>query len=177
MVEILTPDDASLSSLPVVLTNAGSALSVEWKIASGNSAGRISTGSGRSVELTGTGRVDGFIPDGSTGAQTTLFLSTLDGGPAPLPEAYSLEQNYPNPFNGATIIPFSLVAESHVTLEIFNVLGQKVLTLVDRTLGPGVHSASLGTERIPTGIFMYRLTAENSAGHRFVADRKLVHVK
>ena len=177
MVELMTHDVALASSLPVVMANAALPMSLQWKIAPGNHAARLSTGSGASVELTGTGRIDVFTPELTGSGESTLFLTLRTDGTDEVPGNFDLGQNYPNPFNGTTIIPFSLVTESRVTIDIFNVLGEKVLTLVDRTFDPGVHSASLASERIPTGVFLYRITAENAAGNRFVAARKLLHVK
>ncbi len=57
-----------------------------------------------------------------------------------LPEKYALSQNYPNPFNPTTTIDYSLGVGGHVTIEVYNMAGQKVKTLVDRFVGPGEHS-------------------------------------
>lgn len=57
-----------------------------------------------------------------------------------LPNNFALEQNYPNPFNPETVIPFQLPVDTKVTVEIFNVLGQKVKTLVNGELEAGYHA-------------------------------------
>ncbi|UCD64129.1 MAG: T9SS type A sorting domain-containing protein [Candidatus Zixiibacteriota bacterium] len=86
-----------------------------------------------------------------------------------LPGEFTLRQNYPNPFNPGTVICFELPAAANVTLEIFNILGQRVNTLVDRERLPaGAHRIDWrGTdsrgERVASGIYLYRLTAGDRA--------------
>jgi serine protease len=84
---------------------------------------------------------------------------------ATLPQGFSLDQNYPNPFNPKTTISYSLPTTSYVTLEIFNVLGQRVTTLVDQTMGAGQHqvdwnSTDQSGNSVASGIYFYRLTTE-----------------
>ena len=69
---------------------------------------------------------------------------------ASLPERLSLGQNYPNPFNPSTIIPYQLPAAAHVRLEVFNLLGQRIATLVNGHQPAGFH-APVGTAPMPQG--------------------------
>ena len=97
---------------------------------------------------------------------------------ASLPQNYDLKQNYPNPFNGTTQIQFDLPKSSHVTLEIFNVLGQKVKTLVDEELQAGYKQVTWdGKDQrgnlVSTGIYFYRIRAEN----QFTDMRKMLLIK
>ncbi|GAB4380457.1 MAG: hypothetical protein Kow0042_30560 [Calditrichia bacterium] len=90
---------------------------------------------------------------------------------------YQLSQNYPNPFNVSTIFRYSLPAEGRVKLEIYNILGQKVCTLLDRHLRRGEYSlhwdGSNGRgQRLASGIYIYRLQAGS-----FSKARKLVLLK
>ena len=92
-----------------------------------------------------------------------------------LPVGFSLDQNYPNPFNPTTIIAFNLPVASVVTLEIFNVMGQRVRTMVgngrDRSLPPGTHNyiwnaTDAAGNAVTSGIYFYRLSAGASTQTR-----------
>ena len=76
-----------------------------------------------------------------------------------LPPVYRLEQNYPNPFNPVTDIKFSLPNPSDVRLEVFNIVGQKVATLVDGPLEAGQHTVPWNASGLASGIYLYRLEA------------------
>jgi hypothetical protein len=94
-----------------------------------------------------------------------------------LPESFTLYQNYPNPFNNATTIEFSLPAHSAVTLEILNILGEHVRTLLDRTLPAGTFRIEWdGTNEqgqpAASGTYLYRLTAATT-----VLTNKLILLK
>ena len=90
-------------------------------------------------------------------------LSTdVDQDALQIPTQFALEQNYPNPFNPATIISFSLPERTHVVLEIYNILGQKVRTLVNRTLPAGIHTVVFDSRddnghNVTSGVYFYRL--------------------
>ena len=75
------------------------------------------------------------------------------------PVAYSLGQNYPNPFNPTTAIPFTLSADSHVSLAIYSVLGQRVITLVDERVSAGNHHVTFDADGLSSGIYIYRIEA------------------
>ena len=85
-----------------------------------------------------------------------------------------LQQNYPNPFNPETVIEFSLPARSHTTLEVYNILGQRVKTLVDRELEFGVHrfvwnGKDNAGKSAGSGVYLYRLsTPEETKVRRMI---------
>jgi hypothetical protein len=89
-----------------------------------------------------------------------------------LPAAYALEQNYPNPFNPSTTIRFSIPVAGHVSLKIFDVLGQEVATLVDDDVVAGVHTAQWKPDGVASGMYLYRLEAGS-----FNESRKLLLLK
>ncbi|MDW8436493.1 MAG: T9SS type A sorting domain-containing protein [Chloroherpetonaceae bacterium] len=86
--------------------------------------------------------------------------------------AYELEQNYPNPFNPSTTIRFAIPQQSDVKLEVFNVLGQKVATLVNERLAAGTYSKVFDAANLASGVYFYRLQAGD-----FVKTMKMMLVK
>jgi hypothetical protein len=76
-----------------------------------------------------------------------------------LPNTYALFQNYPNPFNSQTLVNFALPKESQVDLSVYNVLGQKVATLVSAKLDAGFHQAKWDASNVSTGIYYYKISA------------------
>jgi len=76
---------------------------------------------------------------------------------------FALHQNYPNPFNPQTTIKFSLPEAQLVNLSVYNMLGQQVLTLVDRELPAGYHTAKWYAGNIASGVYIYRLTSNGKS--------------
>jgi len=74
------------------------------------------------------------------------------------PQNYFLSQNYPNPFNGTTLIEFQIPRRSSVLLEIFNVLGQKVATVINDVRTMGRYTVEFDGSDLPSGIYVYRLS-------------------
>jgi hypothetical protein len=102
-----------------------------------------------------------------------LATDVEDGADA-LPYEFALEQNYPNPFNPSTNIEFSLRSASNVRLEVFNVLGQRVATLVNgSTLPAGAHSVTFDASDLTSGMYIYRL----QAGSNFSQTRTMMLLK
>ncbi|MCP4584023.1 MAG: T9SS type A sorting domain-containing protein, partial [candidate division Zixibacteria bacterium] len=86
-----------------------------------------------------------------------------------VPSEYSLKQNYPNPFNAQTTIGYSLRSRTLVKLEVFNLLGQNVATLVDKNQNAGFYSVSWNATDLSSGVYFYKLTAgENIISKRMV---------
>ena len=89
-----------------------------------------------------------------------------------VPIQYSLEQNYPNPFNPATLIRYSVQTATHVTLNVYDVLGKHIATLVDKQQNPGNYSMIFDAINIPSGVYYYRLRAGS-----FVESKKMTVMK
>jgi PKD repeat protein len=86
-----------------------------------------------------------------------------------VPDRFSLHQNYPNPFNPATDISFSLPTASNISLEIYNVLGQRVAVLAEGVYSAGRHTVTWDASRQSSGVYFYRLQADG-----FVATKKMM---
>ena len=100
-------------------------------------------------------------------------------------ENFNLRQNYPNPFNPTTTISYSIPTPSvivppkagkqsvvNVTLAVYNALGQKIATLVNKAQAPGNYSVQFNAENLPSGVYFYTLRASN-----FVTTKKMVLMK
>ncbi len=88
------------------------------------------------------------------------------------PEVFQLSQNYPNPFNPTTTISFSLPESAPVLLEVYNIAGQRVTTLVDDVYPSGHHSVVWDGSNVASGVYFYRI----AAGDR-VETRKMLLMK
>jgi len=77
------------------------------------------------------------------------------------PITFTLSPNHPNPFNPTTSIPFTLAADSKITLTIYNIAGEKVATLADGNFHAGSHSLDWDASSHASGVYFYKLTAGN----------------
>jgi hypothetical protein len=92
--------------------------------------------------------------------------------PGAVPVAFELLQNYPNPFNPTTTINFSLKNTSVVKLTVYNLLGQKIATLVNGQKAAGNYSVPFNAARYSSGVYFYRLETSE-----FTAQKKMVLLK
>ncbi len=89
-----------------------------------------------------------------------------------LPKEFSLSQNYPNPFNPNTVISYQLPVNSKVVLKVYDVIGKEVATLVNNEQEAGNHTAQFNGKGMSSGMYFYKLEAEN-----FVQVKKMILLK
>jgi hypothetical protein len=85
--------------------------------------------------------------------------TTAVGAHVPVPSSFALEQNYPNPCNPTATIQYVVPHASHVTLSVYDALGQQAMTLVDADMTPGTYTALFDGARLASGVYFYRLQA------------------
>ncbi len=102
----------------------------------------------------------------SAGAATPDLVTSVEervvsGPTSSIPDNFALSQNYPNPFNPTTNINYSVAEASHVRLTVYNLVGQKVATLVDGVRAAGTYTVSWDASNLSSGIYVYRLDTGN----------------
>jgi hypothetical protein len=94
------------------------------------------------------------------------------------PESFELSQNFPNPFNSSTSISFKLPQESHIKIEIYNTVGQRIKNLVTGLYQTGVHTiiwdgADNSGQSVASGVYFYRMIA----GSKVIQSKKMIIAK
>ncbi len=118
-------------------------------------------------DYTGEITIDGFDiyhDEPTVTIPVTMHISDVvgidDEGLSDLPTSFALGQNYPNPFNPQTSINYALPKDSHVKIEVFDLLGRRVETVVNSDQEAGVHEVIWNAERQASGIYFYRMQAD-----------------
>lgn len=146
----------------------------------------IPAAGGTPTKLTGNAGFGDYDPSYSNNGQYVAFAGfngavpevKLVGGATPqllsaaVPQQFRLAQNYPNPFNPSTVIEYTLPEANFVNLSVYNSLGEEVAVLVRGVRPAGVNSVTFDAGKLPSGLYLYRLSAGS-----FVETRKLVVVK
>lgn len=100
------------------------------------------------------------------------FLNNVEDQTERVIEDYELQPNYPNPFNSSTIISFKIPKNSSVTIKVFDLLGNEIVTLVNEWKEAGRYSIEFNAENLPTGVYVYQLKVND-----FVSSKKLMLLK
>jgi plastocyanin len=104
---------------------------------------------------------------GMTGSFNALNLTNIKNNRTSNPKGiFRLEQNFPNPFNPTTIISFDIPFQAIVSITVYNLIGQKVATLVNENMTAGSYSKLWNASAIPSGVYIYRLQAGALAATR-----------
>jgi hypothetical protein len=109
---------------------------------------------------------------GNTGIVVDLTTTAVKQNKVTAPFEFSLHQNYPNPFNPTTTITYDVSKSAYVKIEVFNILGEKVATLVNETKAPGEYHVTFDGTKFSSGVYLYRMLAGD-----FVSVKKLILVK
>ncbi len=162
--------DAAVS-MPIALQTDGP-VTVSWTIADG-SVYELSDAVGRQVKV-----MQGSGSATFNSAKLIVKTTSLEG----LPREYALFQNYPNPFNPSTNVKFALPVESKVNIEIFNILGQRMRTLLSDNLTAGYHIVEWNGKndagsQLSTGVYLLKISATSTQGRQFSDVQKLMLVK
>ncbi|MDI6767888.1 MAG: T9SS type A sorting domain-containing protein, partial [Bacteroidota bacterium] len=155
-VEIAKSDDAESQKFPIRIQGAAGTISINWEVNGDHAALEITKQSGEKVqyELSNGGSID--LKQDEIKQISLILKSTR---PTEVPKEFALYQNYPNPFNPMTKIKYDLPKESKVTLKVYNLLGQEVVTLVNEIQDAGFKSVEWNANNIPSGIYFYKFTA------------------
>jgi len=154
---------------PVVKIIATSGLPADTSVSgSWTSTDAVQPLSGALVDSMFTGRMyvnfhTATDPGGEIRGQVAFPSSGATGvteGASGVPGAFSLYQNYPNPFNPSTTISFDLSKATHVSLKVFNVLGQEVADLMNEVKEPGTYTVRLDASRLASGTYLYQLRTD-----------------
>ena len=89
-----------------------------------------------------------------------------------IPDKFELSQNYPNPFNPSTAIRYQLPMTSHISLKVYDVLGNEVLTLIDQEKPAGSYEAEIDASQLSSGVYLYKIQAGS-----FVETKKMILLK
>lgn len=115
---------------------------------------------------------DGFYFDNFRIVNYTDTLTSIANNSNDIPEKYDLFQNYPNPFNPSTSIRFDIPKQSAVSITIFDALGREVRLIALGNYSPGRYSVEFDASEFPSGVYFYRLDAED-----FTSIKKMMLVK
>ncbi len=130
-------DQAGVSQTSFMATGLTPGTAHHWRVAACNGLGTSAWSDYSSFTITGV-----------TEASSAMSTS---------PHVYALLQNYPNPFNPSTTIRYSLASAGHVSLKVYNVLGQQIASLADEQQPAGTHEMRFDASGLPSGTYFYRI--------------------
>jgi len=123
-------------------------------------------GTGTVIGPTGFSLVSGLVMKG------TVVVGIKENTINQVPIDYALKQNYPNPFNATTKITYSIPKSSKVSLKIYDIIGNEIITLVDGTKEAGIYEVVFNEANLTSGVYLYKLTAGD-----FISTKKMILLK
>lgn len=117
---------------------------------------------------------DSIIVNGTYNGSGTFCSAPVDVETDTIlvPNKFELSQNYPNPFNPSTIIRYQLPMASHISLKVYDVLGNEVAKLVNEEKPAGNYKITFDSKGLSSGVYLYKIQAEN-----FVETKKMLLLK
>ncbi|MFI5252249.1 MAG: carboxypeptidase regulatory-like domain-containing protein [Bacteroidota bacterium] len=174
LVEVIPATQNTGASYPIQVRSQRGSVTIKWSIKENGWKYSLTDASGKlltSSDISGNASARVIVPkDG----QIILKVEAND-----LPTQFALRQNYPNPFNPTTVLSYDLPVASHVTLTIYNTLGQLVRTLVNSVESAGFRSVNWDGNNIASGVYFYRIqaTGVNDPTKSFTQVKKMVLIK
>jgi len=169
----------------VTLTGGAKASNIFWQVAGQATLGTTAAMKGIILSKTAIAMFTGATLSGRALAQTAV---TIDANTVIVPAIptslnddialteFALEQNYPNPFNPSTMIQYSLKEATKVSLNVYNILGVKVATLVNKPQNAGnytvIFNSNQSNMNLSSGVYFYRLETES-----FISTKKMILLK
>jgi hypothetical protein len=124
--------------------------------------GAVSNGDGSAIVSWDETDTTGYYSIRALKIDTTTFVTSVVNEESAAPRSLNLYQDYPNPFNPSTLISYQLSVSSVVSIKVYDLLGREIAVLVDGKEDAGEHTVRFYAEKLPTGIYFYRLTADNT---------------
>lgn len=131
----------------------------------------------------GTSSIKVTVTDNDSAKASCVFAlnvfphTAIDPKENQIVHEYKLFQNYPNPFNPSTIISYSLLRNSHVSLKVYNILGKEISTLINIVQTSGMYNVTLnsGSLNLASGIYVYTLTATEINTNKVYKETKVMN--
>ena len=153
-ISVQTISDGSIASIDSIKVNSGGSLKMN--------------SDSKTINVDSNG--DGVVDQKTTLSGVNLPISK--NTQYSVPSKFNLNQNYPNPFNPTTNIRYTLPASQHVTITVYNTLGQLVATLIDKDQAAGSYTIHFDAHTLPSGMYIYRLKAGN-----YTETKKMMLIK
>jgi hypothetical protein len=188
VIGVLYDDDNGVNSgSAYIFRREGTSWVEEAKLTASDGAGGDYFG--HSVSISGDYAVIGAWgadDNGTDGGAAYVYsgfsaVSVEDPNPASeIPHRFVLEQNYPNPFNPETTIVYKIAGRQSVRLDVYDILGREVATLVNEKKSPGAYEVTWDATGQASGVYLYRLRARQTDGGQagnFVATKKFLLIR